>query len=96
MSHRPVGVPAGDALQHGLQGALAVPHRVGVSDPGGREVAEGGQVFAVLHSVVLWIQENHQLLQDVQFIQNRLQRRGQDPRTCGGTLGRQMRRLTFG
>lgn len=56
VSHRPVGVPAGDALQHGLQGALVVPHRVGVSDPGGGEGAEGSQVFGVLHSVALRIQ----------------------------------------
>lgn len=86
VSHRPVGMPAGDDLQHGLQGALVVPHRVGVSDPGGGEGAEGGQVFGVLHSVDLWIQQNHQLLQDVQFIQHCLQRSRHGLRTCGREL----------
>ena len=49
VSHCPVRVAAGDPLQHGLQGALAVLHGVGVSDPGGGEGALRGQVLGVLH-----------------------------------------------
>lgn len=87
VAYSPVRVAAGDALQHSLQGALAVLHGVGVSDPGGGEGAEGGKVFGVLHSVAFWVQQNHQVLQDVQSVQHCLQRCGQDLRTCSRKLG---------
>lgn len=38
----PLRVPAGDPLQHGFQGALAILHGVAVSNPGGGEGAVRG------------------------------------------------------
>lgn len=46
--NRPVRLPAGDPLQHGFKGAIAVSHRVGVGDPRGGESTVGCQVFSVL------------------------------------------------
>jgi len=68
----PVGVLAGDPLQQRFQRALAVLHGVDVSNPGGGEGAMRRQMFGVLYSLVLWIQQNHQLFQNVQVVQHRL------------------------
>lgn len=68
--HGPVRVPAGEPLQHGFQGALTVLHRVGVSNPGGGEGAVRRQMFGVLDSMAFWIQQNHQLFQNIQVVQH--------------------------
>lgn len=87
VSNSPVRMLAGDALQHGLQRAPAVLHGVGVSDPRRGEGAEGGQVFGVLHAAMVRVEQNHQVFQDVQFIQHRLQRCREDLRSCSRKSG---------
>lgn len=82
VTYCPVRVPAGDPLQHCFQRALTVLHRVGVSDPGGGEGAVRRQMFGVLHAVGFWIQQNHQLFQNIQVVQHCLQRRCQDVGSC--------------
>ena len=74
MAHGPVRVLGGESFQQGLQGALAVPHGVGVGGPGGGEGAVGRQVFGAFHPAALWVQQDDELIQDVQVVQNRAQR----------------------
>lgn len=84
VSYGPVRISGGDPLQHCFQGAPGRPQGVGVGDPCGWEGASGGQVGGVLHPWPLWVQQDHQLLQNIQVLQDYLQRCRLDLQTCSG------------